>query len=231
MYEVSLETAEMFVPWLASKMSSPTPPAASNSAMSTLENKGDGQGVGMVPILPEKAAPSGGAPLLLYLTPVQSCNLHGWMKPKRTLSWEDIKASPALTLSKCLQHGVSAEDLRRIEPDVRMWIKHKRVSFGEVPLMTAWPLHPVQDLKGNISDLASMHYAASTLYELGITYEYLREVMKMDDEWMRMMRYTPTEWAQMGFARKHAASMGRKRVQDVFKMDYDALLLAIAAAA
>jgi hypothetical protein len=48
---------------------------------------------------------------------------------------------------------------------------------------------------------------------------------------MRMMRYTPAEWVQMGFTQQHAAAMGRKRVDDVFKIEYDTLLLAMAAAA
>jgi hypothetical protein len=113
------------------------------------------------------------------------------MNPKRTLSWDDLcnggsgGSSKGLTLSRCLEEGLSAEDLRTLQPDVGMWVKHKGVSFEDVCSMTAWPLHPVHDLRGNISDLASMHYPASVLRDLGITYAYLRDDMHMDDEWMR----------------------------------------------
>lgn len=167
---------------------------------------------------------------IIQLTPMQSCNLHGWTNPKRTLSWEDIKTSGSITLGKCLQQGISPDDLRSMQPDIKMWIKHKRVSFGEVVPMKAWPLHPVMDLKGNISDLASMHYPPHVLYHLGITYAYLREVLRMDDEWMRMLRYTPAEWATMGFTHKDAEGMGAKRLRDVFRMEPDCVLLAMSAA-
>jgi hypothetical protein len=112
-----------------------------------------------------------------------------------------------------------------------MWVKHKGVSFEDVCSMTAWPLHPVHDLRGNISDLASMHYPASVLRDLGITYAYLRGDMHMDDEWMRMMRYTPAEWAVLGMKKQDVVDMGRQRVSDVFQMEYEGLHLAIAAAA
>jgi hypothetical protein len=175
-------------------------------------------------------------PTVLQLDPVQSCRIHGWMNPKRTLSWDDLcnggsGGSKGLTLSRCLEEGLSAEDLRTLQPDVGMWVKHKGVSFEDVCSMTAWPLHPVHDLRGNISDLASMHYPASVLRDLGITYAYLRDDMHMDDEWMRMMRYTPAEWAVLGMKKQDVVDMGRQRVSDVFQMEYEGLHLAIAAAA
>lgn len=54
-----------------------------------------------------------------------------------------------------------------------------------------WKLHPIVHLKGDISDIASMHYDARVLQRLGITYRYLREELHMDDDWMRMLRYRP----------------------------------------
>jgi hypothetical protein len=153
------------------------------------------------------------------------------MNPRRTLTWEDVRKSTHITLARCLQNGLTPKQLRDIQPDVKMWVRHKRVSFGDVPAMKDWPLHPVLHLRGNISDIAGMHYAPSVMCAIGITYDYMRDCLKMDDEWMRMMRYTPAEWVQMGFTQQHAAAMGRKRVDDVFKIEYDTLLLAMAAAA
>lgn len=40
---------------------------------------------------------------ILHLTPTQSCSLHGWSNPKRTLSWDDVARNPRITLQKCLQ--------------------------------------------------------------------------------------------------------------------------------
>jgi hypothetical protein len=166
---------------------------------------------------------------VIYLTPVQSCNLHGWLNPRRMLTWDSIKSTPGITLGRCLQQGITANQLKDLQPDIKMWIKHKQVSFADVPFMAEWPLHPVSHLKGNIGDLAGMHYSPLLMRSLGITYDYMRDVLKMDDEWMRYMRYTPSDWVIMGFTQQHAAAMGKKRVDDVFKMDYDTLLLAMAA--
>jgi hypothetical protein len=198
------------------------PPGYDSSMADGCADDSDGSEDGSTPRAPAA---------IIYLTPVQSCNLHGWMNPKRTLTWRDVKKSPNITLGRCLQSGLTAKQLRGIQPDVKMWVRHKKVSFCDVPVMKEWPLHPVLHLRGNISDLAGMHYAPSVMRAIGITYEYMRDCLKMDDNWMRMMRYSPSEWVHMGFTQQHAASMGRKRVDDVFKMDYDTLLLAMAAAA
>lgn len=46
---------------------------------------------------------------------------------------------------------------------------------------------------------------------------------------LQVLRYTPKEWVQIGFEKRHAQEMGRKRVQTVFGMEYEALLLVVAA--
>lgn len=165
----------------------------------------------------------------VHLTPIQSCTLHGWLRPKRTLHWQDMCSNPALTIQGCLAAGLTHAQLHEMQPDVRMWIDAKGVGFKDVESMLAWPLHPIRDLKGNLSDLASMHYPPRVLVALGITYEYMRRVLRMDDSWMHILRYTPREWSQLGFTKDHASDMGKLRVQSVFFMEYDALVLMVAA--
>lgn len=174
----------------------------------------------------------GGAPSsalrFIHLTPMQSCALHGWTNPRRILTWEDLCRNRSLTLKKCLDHGVRVEDLRDLQPDVYMWIMHKEASFGDVERMLPWPLHPVYHLNGNISDLAAVKYPPSVLRRLGITYDYLRTDMFMDDAWMKVLSYAPNEWAEIGFTRSHAAAMGRFRLLEIFGLDYDTVMMRIA---
>lgn len=67
---------------------------------------------------------------VIVLTPVQSVTIHGWMSPKRTLSWPDIVANDAITIQRIVRDaGVSPEDVRRIQPDVREWVNRKYVSY------------------------------------------------------------------------------------------------------
>lgn len=175
----------------------------------------------------------GGTAVLLPLTPTQSCSLHGWANPKRTLSWDDVARNHKITLRACVDQGIALQDLHEMQPDLSAWIARKRVSFEDVPLMaTHWRLHPIVHLKGDISDLASMHYAPRVLQQLGITYRYMREQLRMDDDWMRMLRYRPAEWKEyLGFGEYEADQMGDARLEKVFMMDPGLLRIAMNAAA
>jgi len=100
--------------------------------------------------------------------------------------------------------------------------------MADVPYMLEWPLHPYYDLKANISDLASAHLSAEVMARLGITYEFLRCIMQMDDDWMRVMHYTPYDWGKMGFTRADALEMGHQRLQWVFpEEETDAVMLKV----
>jgi hypothetical protein len=116
-----------------------------------------------------------------------------------------------------------------MQPDVKLWIQHKGVSFKDVPYMICWPLHPVEDLNGDISDLATMHYDAKVLKSLGLSYQFMRRELKMDDDWMRMLRYKPREWKEhLGFDERCANEMGEQRVAKVFNgMDLGMLRIAM----
>lgn len=50
-----------------------------------------------------------GGTAVLQLTPTQSCSLHGWANPKRTLAWEDLVRNPKITLKKCLDEVRASE--------------------------------------------------------------------------------------------------------------------------
>lgn len=56
--------------------------------------------------------------------------------------------------------------------------------------MLEWPLHPIKHLRGNLSDLASAHYPPRVLMKLGVTYEYMRDVLNMSDQWMQVIYYS-----------------------------------------
>lgn len=53
---------------------------------------------------------------------------------------------------------MTQQELHELQPDLSAWISRKRVSFEDVPSMAMhWKLHPIVHLKGDISDIASMH--------------------------------------------------------------------------
>ena len=169
--------------------------------------------------------------LFIPLAPVQSCQIHGWLNPKRTLDWNDICSNPAITVRGCRRSGIAGDTLKSLQPDVHMWICHKGVGLADVPWMLEWPLHPVYDLHANLGDLATAHLAANVMAKLGITYDFLRSIMNMTDDWMRVLHYSPQEWALMGFTDHDVREMGVQRVQWVFAgEEFDAVLIRVSSA-
>ena len=165
------------------------------------------------------------------LAPVQSCQIHGWLNPKRTLDWNDICSNSAITVRCCRRSGISGDTLKSLQPDVHMWIRHKGVGLADVPWMLEWPLHPIYDLHANLGDLATAHLSANVMARLGITYDFLRSIMNMSDDWMRVLHYSPPEWAQMGFTDQDVREMGFQRVQWVFQgEEFDAVLIRVSSA-
>lgn len=118
-----------------------------------------------------------------------------------------------------LVQGLTPQQLHEMQPDLSSWISRKQVSFSDVPYMAAhWKLHPIEHLKGDISDLVG--YDARVLQRLGISYRYLRERLQMTDDWMRMLHYRPKEWKDfLGFGELEAEQMGDLRLERVFMMD------------
>jgi hypothetical protein len=116
----------------------------------------------------------------LYLTALQSCRVHGWFKPKRTLH--------SISLDTLLGSGLTSADLQTMQPDVGMWLVHKQLTLSDVPKL-----------------------------------DYMRSRMFMDDDWMKLLHYSPSEWAE----RVHAQGMGKHRVEWVFSADYDTVVLKV----
>lgn len=138
------------------------------------------------------------------LTAVQSVTLHGWLTPKRMLTWKDVCANKSITPELCNSCGVDSELLYQVQPNVQSWIAERGVSFKDVRYMTRWPLHPFTHLDGYISDLVENHYEASLLHKLDIDYELLID-RNMTIEWMKMLKYSEREWALLGFNAHHAS--------------------------
>lgn len=172
-------------------------------------------------------------PKIIQLSALQSCQIHGWLNPRRILSWGDICTYRHLSVHKLIcEYKIPVQSLRALQPDVFRWIEDKHVSFEDVPLMIEWPLHPITHLKGDLGDLATMQYEPKLLCKLGIDYNYMRSQLRMDDAWMKVLNISAQDWsAHLSFNCEHADEMGPKRVKDVFGIDISLLKVALSAAA
>lgn len=144
----------------------------------------------------------------LKLTPGQSCYLHGWMSPKPTMCWADIRNKPWLNLQTLLGAGVDLDDLHHIQPDLSEWIKAGRVTIADCPRMAdLWGAHPVRDFKADLGDIAGYKWPVETMLRVGLSYGELVELGLTTASMVLFTHVTLHGWAQLGMTRADVAAL------------------------
>jgi hypothetical protein len=154
----------------------------------------------------------------IELTSSQAISIHGWLHPTRILCWNNIRSNANITLSKLLSVGVSDRDLHYIQPNVSEWIAQKGVDFSNVPQMLRWPLHPIDDLGADLSDIMMGMYEADVLLQLHVNYDYLVS-LKMGWGHMPLFHYTLKDWVSLGFSRKHTTTLSVEECRVIFGLE------------
>ncbi len=139
------------------------------------------------------------------LTPGQAVTVHGWLRPKETLSWTDVLANSALTMDYLHRSAnIPLELLHRMQPDITAWLTAGRARVEEAPsFISVWAAHPIRDLKADLADVAAFKWSAKTMRTSGVTYGDLKEA-GMTHETMGLFGYTLYEWSTLGFSRTDA---------------------------
>ena len=109
------------------------------------------------------------AAMRIPLTPGQAVTVHGWLRPKDTLSWTDVLANPQLTMSYLHSSvNIPKELLHRMQPDIMAWVRAGRVSVEDGPsFLSIWAAHPIRDLKADLADIAAFKWSAKTMRAAG----------------------------------------------------------------
>jgi hypothetical protein len=141
----------------------------------------------------------------LRLTAGQSVFLHGLMAPKRTLSWEDVLANDAFTLPRLLAANLSLVALHQLQPDPAAWVRAKRVSLPDCPLMAPWGAHPTRDFGADLGDIADAKWSVDTMLAMGLTYADLEDVGLCLSNLRLFTHVSFLGWAQLGLSRAHVA--------------------------
>lgn len=152
----------------------------------------------------------------LVLTPLQSIRIHGWLNPKRILTWDDVVKSDNITVQKLVESaGFTQAMLVELQPDIHEWITHKYVSYDDVPYMVGFPLDPITHLHGDISTLVTYNYGCHVLLKIGLTFRRLKQ-LHIDARWMKMLNMTLREWVTLGLTIADVNAMTDGDVLDVF---------------
>jgi len=151
--------------------------------------------------------------MFIRLTPAQSTGIHGWgSKLKTTLSWRDIEENDHINYDLLMQWGVSPSELRKLQPDVRMWVLHAGCAARHAVSMGNF--HPINDLHGDLADVIALRATSRQLRAMGLTYDDLRRA-GMTPETMRLMGLTFQGWIDLGLSLQNVerdftdAQMGR----------------------
>jgi hypothetical protein len=144
----------------------------------------------------------------LKLTPGQSCYLHGWLSPKPTLSWADVRGNPSLTLQHLLAAGLALDELHGLQPEVSEWVKAGRVTLADCPAMAElWGGHPVRDFKADLGDIAGFKWTAEAMLKMGLNYAELVDIGLTPASMIVFTHVTLHGWSQLGFTRADAAQV------------------------
>jgi hypothetical protein len=153
------------------------------------------------------------------LTPGQSVKIHGWLRPKDTLTWTDVLANGSLSMEYLhTKTKITKELLHRMQPDIKCWLNAGRVSVEDTPFfMHVWTAHPIKDCNAGLEDIIRFQWDAKTMREVGVTYADLCEA-GMTYETMAVFGYTLYDWSTLGFGKIEAEAVGLADMWRLFKM-------------
>lgn len=136
--------------------------------------------------------------MFIRLSPAQSTRVHGWGdRLKTTLTWRDIEDREDIDFDLLLGADVDPKELKRMNPEVRLWVQHAGCGAQHAKDMLAWPAHPLLDLGGDLSDIIALRATGKQLKTMGVTYQQLRDV-GLTPETMRLMNVNFQGWIDMG---------------------------------
>ena len=141
--------------------------------------------------------------MFVRLSPAQATGIHGWgTKLKTTLTWRDIEENDHIDFDLLLKWGVSTKELRKLQPDVRMWVLHAGCKAQHAVNLIDFPAHPIRDLHGDLADVIALGANSRQLRAMGITYTDMRAA-GMTPETMRLMGIALQGWIDMGLTAVH----------------------------
>lgn len=162
--------------------------------------------------------------MFVRLSPAQSTGIHGWgSRLKTTLSWKDIEECDSIDFDRLVQWQVSTKELKKLQPDIRLWVLHAGCQARHAVHLTDWPAHPVHDLHGDLADIIGLRASSKQLKATGLTYGDLRDI-GMTPETMRLMSLSLQGWIDLGLTAEDVerdftdAQLGR-----VFQMTRNAI--------
>ena len=114
-----------------------------------------------------------------------------------TLSWRDIEENETIDFDRLVKWDVPTRELKKLQPDIRLWVLHAGCQPRHATHLTDWPAHPITDLHGDLADIIGLKASSKQLRAMGVTFEQLRYI-GMTPETMRLMGLSLQGWVDLG---------------------------------
>ena len=154
---------------------------------------------------------------VVNLTPLQSVQIFGWLKPKRVLRWTDVVDNAGITFNMLKENLLTNKQLYALQEDVAEWVLHGSVTLADTPFMKEWNMHPIRDMKADLFDVINLRWSASCLRSMGVSYAELRDAGLGPDN-MHMFGFTMIGWQSLGFTHLDLRGMTDAQIARVFCM-------------
>ena len=133
----------------------------------------------------------------MQLTARQATLLHGWIRARQYLTWDDV-LQKRLTLDSLISAGCRARDVVTMQPNARLWAVHAGASITHARyMMQAWPAHPLRDLGADLGDVLAQKFTAAELVQMGVTHGDLVRA-GMTARFEGMFKFAEWEWETLG---------------------------------
>ena len=151
----------------------------------------------------------------VQLSPYQSISIFGWWRqPILTLSWHDIKTN-TFTWRQLRALGLSADELKRLQPDKTEWIQRGGIQTSDLIDMTTFPVNPLTDFGVDLAELWALRCSPAQMAAMGITFDHLL-AKGITPQIMSAFAMTLSDWTDLHFAERHAQCMLEDDCQRVF---------------
>lgn len=162
--------------------------------------------------------------MFIRLTPAQSTGIHGWgSRLKTTLNWRDIEDNDDIDFERLLKWQVSTAELKKLQPDVKMFVLHASCKPQHAVHLLPWPAHPIRDLHGDLADIIGLKATSRQLKAMGVTYRQLKSI-GMTPETMRLLDIGMQGWLELGLVEADLHEFTDSQLARVFNMTRGAIM-------
>jgi hypothetical protein len=154
----------------------------------------------------------------IRLKPEQSLRFFGLSRPKRTLTWSDVLENRHICLRYLVDNEIDIRKIYNLQPDIKEWIKAKKVEIRDFSLLELWSPHPFNDFKCTLGDIViyRQYITSQILLNSGVTFKMLHERYGLTGDIMILLGYSVDDWINLGISESFIETLSEHTYKQIF---------------